>query len=54
VNEQQITTEEPTQAAVREQLERIIDLYNRIKYARNGDSAPARRQLRALIDSLQL
>jgi len=40
--------------AQREQLARIIDLYNRIKYARDGDSAQARRQLRALIDSLQV
>jgi len=42
------------QLAQREQLERIIDLYNRIKYARNGDSTLARRQLRSLIDSLQI
>ena len=40
--------------AQREQLARIIDLYNRIKYARDGDSAQARKQLRALIDSLQV
>jgi transglutaminase-like putative cysteine protease len=38
----------------REQLARIIDLYNRIKYARNGDSALARKQLRSLINSLQI
>jgi transglutaminase-like putative cysteine protease len=40
--------------AQREQLARIIDLYSRIKYARNGDSALARKQLRSLIDSLQV
>jgi hypothetical protein len=37
----------------REQLAPIIELYNRIKYGRDGDSALARNQLRSLIDSLQ-
>jgi transglutaminase-like putative cysteine protease len=40
--------------AQREQLARIIDLYNRIKYARDGDSPLARKQLRSLINSLQI
>lgn len=37
----------------REQLERIVDLYSRIKYGRNGNSPAALRQMHALIDSLQ-
>ena len=37
----------------REQLAPIIELYNRIKYGRDGDSALARNQLRSLIDALQ-
>jgi transglutaminase-like putative cysteine protease len=37
----------------REQLARIIEMYNRIKYGRNGNSALALRQMRSLIDSLQ-
>jgi len=43
-----------TDLAQREQLERIINLYNRIKYARDGDSPRARQQLRSLINSLQI
>jgi hypothetical protein len=41
-----------TNFAQREQLSRIIELYNRIKYGRDGDSPLARSQLRSLIDSL--
>ncbi len=37
----------------RDQLAPIIELYNRIKYGRDGDSPQAHNQLRSLIDSLQ-
>jgi hypothetical protein len=40
--------------AQRDQLAQIIDLYNRIKYSRHGDSAAARKRMRELVDSLQL
>ena len=40
--------------AQREQLARIVDLYNRIKYGRDDDSPDARKRLRRLINSLQL
>ena len=40
--------------AERDQLARIVDLYNRIKYGRNGDSPLARNQLRTLINSLRI
>ena len=39
--------------AQNDQLERIIDLYNRIKYGRNGDSPQALKQMRSMINSLQ-
>ena len=37
----------------RDQLEHIIDLYNRIKYGRSGASPLALNQMRSLINSLQ-
>jgi transglutaminase-like putative cysteine protease len=40
--------------AQREQLARIVDLYNRIKYGRNGDSPQARKQFGKLVNSLQV
>ena len=43
----------PQELDQKEQLARIIDLYNRIKYGRNGDSPLALHQMRKLIDSLQ-
>jgi transglutaminase-like putative cysteine protease len=45
-----ISTQEIAQT---DQLERIIDLYNRIKYGRNGDSPQALKQMRSMINSLQ-
>lgn len=35
-----------------DQLERIVDLYNRIKYGRNGGSPQALKQMRSMINSL--
>ena len=40
--------------AQREQLARIVNLYNRIKYGRNGDSPQARKQFGALISSMRV
>jgi hypothetical protein len=45
-----ISTPELAQSA---QLERIIDLYNRIKYGRNASSPQALQQMRNMIESLQ-
>ena len=43
----------PQELDQKEQLARIIDLYNRIKYGRSGDSPLALNQMRKLINSLQ-
>ena len=45
-----ISTDEIAQS---DQLARIIDLYNRIKYGRNGGSPQALKQMRSMINSLQ-
>jgi transglutaminase-like putative cysteine protease len=41
------------QLAQPDQLARIIDLYNRIKYGRDGDSTLLLKQMRSMINSLQ-
>ena len=41
------------QLAQPDQLARIIDLYNRIKYGRHGDSTLLLKQMRSMINSLQ-
>jgi hypothetical protein len=40
--------------AQREQLARIIELYNRIKYGRDGNSPPALNSMRSMIKSMHL
>jgi transglutaminase-like putative cysteine protease len=45
-----ISTQEVAQA---DQLERIVELYNRIKYGRQGGSPQALKQMRSMINSLQ-
>ena len=41
------------QLAQPDQLARIIDLYNHIKYGRHGDSTLLLKQMRSMIKSLQ-